>query len=77
MKVEMDSSVHKQTKKQAIENAGFTQKQAQRFETLASHPELVEQAKAEARENDDIVSRSAVLNKINGFGDFSKSDKYP
>ena len=48
------------TKLEIIESAGFTKKQAQRFETLASHPEIVEQVKAEARENDDIVSRSQV-----------------
>lgn len=35
-----------------------------RFQTLAAHPEIVEQAKAEARENDDIVSRSLVLNMV-------------
>lgn len=59
----MDSGVQK-SKQQIIEDAGFTVKQAQRFETLAAHPEIVAQAKAEARENDDIISRSAVLNKI-------------
>lgn len=47
-----------------IRDAGFTQKQVERFQTLAAHPEIVAQAKAEARENDDIISRSAVLNKI-------------
>ena len=31
--------------------------QASQYELLASHPEIVEAAKAEARENDDIVSR--------------------
>ena len=45
-------------KRKVIEDAGFSKTQAQRFETLAAHPEIVEQAKAEARENDDIVSRS-------------------
>jgi hypothetical protein len=35
-----------------------------RLETLAKHPEIVAQAKAEAREQDDIVSRSFVLEKI-------------
>ena len=35
-----------------------------RFETLAAHPEIVAQAKAEARENNDIVSRSLVLNMV-------------
>lgn len=47
-----------------IRDAGFTPKQVQRFQTLAAHPEIVAQAKAEARENDDIVSRSLVLNMI-------------
>lgn len=59
----LDTAVQK-SKQQFIEDAGFTVKQAQRFETLAAHPEIVEQAKAEARENDDIVSRSLVLNMI-------------
>ena len=63
-KMVMDSGVHNQTKAKIIENAGFSVKQAQRFETLAKNPELVEQAKAEARENDDIVSRSLVLEKV-------------
>lgn len=33
------------SKRQVIEEAGFTQKQAERFQTLAAHPELVAQAK--------------------------------
>lgn len=53
-----------QNKRQVIEESGFSKTQVQRFEELASHPEIVEQAKAEARENDDIVSRSLVLNMI-------------
>ena len=61
-----DSSVQSrpQTKADIIEKAGFTPKQVQRFETLAKNPDIVEQAKAEARENDDIVSRSLVLNMV-------------
>ena len=59
----LDSGVQK-SKFEIIEDAGFSVKQAQRFETLAKNPELVEQAKAEARENDDIVSRSLVLEKV-------------
>lgn len=47
----------KTTKSAVIREAGFTSKQAERFQQLASHPEIVEQAKAEARENEDIVSR--------------------
>lgn len=52
------------TKADIIRNAGFTPKQVQRFQTLAAHPDIVEQAKAEARENDDIVSRAAVFDAI-------------
>jgi len=59
-----DTGVHFETKAEVIERAGFTPKQVQRFETLAAHPEIVAQAKAEARENDDIVSRSLVLNMV-------------
>jgi DNA repair ATPase RecN len=49
------------TKEKTIRNLGFTPKQAERFETLADHPDLVEQVKIEARENDDLPTRSAVL----------------
>lgn len=63
-----DSGVTSKT--DALKQAGFTgtdekiRQMAHRFETLAAHPEIVEQAKAEARENDDIVSRSLVLEKV-------------
>jgi N6-adenosine-specific RNA methylase IME4 len=64
-KVQSDSGVARQKPKaDVIRDAGFTPKQVQRFQTLAAHPEIVEQAKAEARENDDIVSRSLVLNMV-------------
>lgn len=56
--------VFEKTKAEVIEKTGLTQKQVERFQTLAAHPELVAEAKAEARENDDIVSRSLVLEKI-------------
>ena len=48
-------------KYEVIEKAGFTPKQVERFETLAAHPEAVERAKAEARENQEMVTRSSVL----------------
>lgn len=51
-----DTAVPK-SKQEVVEEIGFSKKQAQRFEQLADNPELVEQAKAEARANDDIVSR--------------------
>lgn len=58
------------TKTEALREAGFSgsddniKQMAHRFETLAAHPEIVEQAKAEARENEEIVTRSSVLNMI-------------
>lgn len=52
------------TKAQVVEEAGFTKKQVERFQALAENPDLVEQAKAEARETDDIVSRSLVLKLV-------------
>lgn len=52
------------TKADVIKETGFTQKQVQRFQTMAAHPEAVERAKADARENNDIVSRAAVFDKI-------------
>ena len=51
-----------ETKEQAAERLGFERTQVHRFETLAAHPDLVEQVKAEARENDDLPTRTAVLN---------------
>ena len=53
-----------ETKSEALEKTNITRKQASQYELMASHPEIVEQAIAEARENDDIVSRSLVLNMI-------------
>lgn len=52
------------TKAEVIAESGFTKDQVNRFETLAQNTELVEKAKAEARENDDIVSRSLVLHMV-------------
>lgn len=52
------------SKKQIIKEMGFEETQIKRFETLAKNKDIVEQAKAEARENDDIVSRSLVLNMV-------------
>lgn len=49
------------TKKQVITNLGFNEKQVERFETLADNKDLVEFVKAEARENDDIPTRTRVL----------------
>ena len=54
------------SKTEVIADMGFTPMQVSRFETLAAHPEIVAQAKAEAKENDDIVTRSLVLSICSG-----------
>lgn len=50
-----------QTKEQAIADMGFSKMQISRFETLADNKDLVEQVKAEARENNTIPTRGKVL----------------
>lgn len=55
-----------QTKEKQLDAIGLTRQQANRFETLAKHPEVVEQAKADARSRNDIVNRSNVLKAIAG-----------
>lgn len=61
----IDSDVDKLTiqkpKHEVITELGFNQKQVERFETLSNNKDLVEQVKAEARENDDIPTRTRVL----------------
>lgn len=52
------------SKTEVIADMGFTPMQVSRFETLAAHPEAVERAKAEARENQEMVTRSSVLEKV-------------
>jgi len=64
-KIKMDSGVHfDKTKEQKIKELGFEWKQVQRFEALAENKDIIEQAKAEARANDDIVNRTMVLKAI-------------
>lgn len=52
------------TKTKQLEEIGINQRTAERFEKLAKHPEVVEQAKADARAEGRIVTRSDVLNRI-------------
>lgn len=51
-------------KAETIEDIGISRDTAKRYQQMAEHPEIVQQAIAEAREHDDIVSRAAVLKKI-------------
>ena len=55
---------NKTTKAKALEEIGIEQKTAERFEQLARHPEAVEKAKAEAREDGRIVTRKNALDTI-------------
>lgn len=49
------------TKQDAIQELGFSRQQAERFQTLAANKDIVEQIKQEARESDDLPTRTAVL----------------
>lgn len=54
----------KKSKKDTLEEIHMTPLQANRFETLAKHPEAVEIAKESAREDGRIVTRQDVFNEI-------------
>jgi hypothetical protein len=43
---------------------GMTDKRARASRDIAYHPEVVEKVKAQARENEDIPTRTAVINQI-------------
>jgi len=51
-------------KTEVIKELGFSKDVASDFQQMAEHEDVVREAIAEARENDDIISRSAVLKKI-------------
>ena len=66
-KVESDSAVgfySPKTKSEVITDLGFTPKQVERFEILANNPDVVEQVKREARENDDLPTRTRVIDIV-------------
>lgn len=52
------------TRKEAAEELGFKHREVQRFQQMAKHPEAIEQAKAEAKENGTDLTTQSVLNKI-------------
>ena len=51
-------------KSEAAKELGFTKDQVSQFQRMAEHEDIVHEAIAEAKENDDIVSRAAVMQKI-------------
>ncbi|MDL2280361.1 hypothetical protein LJC10_00710 [Selenomonadales bacterium OttesenSCG-928-I06] len=59
-----DSGTSVKPKLEVIQNLGFNKDQVNRFETLANNKDIVEQVKAEARENDDLPTRSRVLQLV-------------
>lgn len=61
---EEKSSRDEKSKNEAIKELGFNRQQVSQFQRMASHEDIVHEAIAEARGNDDIVSRAAVLKKI-------------
>lgn len=62
-KVQSDTAVHMQkTKSETVRSLGFSPKQIQRFETLADNKDLVEQEKAQAREEGRMPTRTNVIN---------------
>ena len=62
-KEEKSTKVEK-SKNETIKELGFSRDQVSQFQRMADHEEIVHAAIAEAKENDDIVSRSAVMKKI-------------
>lgn len=55
---------NKISKSETIHELGFTPKQTAQFQKMADYEPQVMEAIAEAREHDDIVSRAAVMRKI-------------
>ena len=53
-----------QPKYEAAKELGFDANQVKRFQTLAANKEVVEQIKQEAREADDLPTRTAVLQAV-------------
>ena len=51
-------------KSEALREIGIQQKQAERYERLAKHPEAVKLAKVKAKETDRIVTRQDVIKEI-------------
>ena len=52
-----DTAVERSTKSESLSEIGISQRQAERYEQLAKHPEIVEKAKQEARKRGEVVTR--------------------
>lgn len=51
-------------KSEVVRELGFSKDQTAQFQQMADHEEVVHEAIAEAREKNDIISRNAVMKKI-------------
>lgn len=64
-KLENDKTVDfKKPKSEVLEELHIPQKTAERFQQMADHEGIVHKAIEEARKNDDVISRNAVMQKI-------------
>lgn len=59
-----DTVKFEKSKAETVKELGFNRQQVSQFQRMADHEDVVHAAIAEAKENDDIVSRSAVMKKI-------------
>ena len=54
----------KLSKQEVIDTLGISKSQAHRYETMAAYPEIVDQAKIDARNTGEIVNQATVLRAI-------------
>lgn len=59
--VDFDS---RKSKQEVVRDLGFSPKQVERMEILADNLDVVEEVKAKARENDEIPTRTEVINLV-------------
>jgi len=62
--LELSNSAVTRSKKEQLENLGFSKMDTSRFEQLADNPESVEMAKEKAKENNEVINRTAILKEI-------------
>lgn len=65
-----------ETKQEAAQKLGFNKQQVERFQTLAKNKDIVEQVKQEARANDDLATRTAVLQAVRAKQVEDKKENY-
>ena len=63
-RTELPTNSGKKSKHEAITDLGMTDNTVSRFERLAKHPEAIQQAKTQAREDGRIVTRQDVFKTI-------------